>query len=102
MAAKTGVAAGFRDRRQWLDLRRPPRRLRGGRPALRPRPLVPVPDGAARPPRRVRRERRRVREAVTRPRRRVPAEGTDVRALLADRAARPDAAEGAAVVPRRA
>ena len=39
------------DRRQRLDLRRAPRALRGGRPALRPRPLVPVPDGQARLPR---------------------------------------------------
>ena len=38
-------------------------RLRRGRPALRPRPLVAVPDGAARPARGLRRRGDRVREA---------------------------------------
>ena len=51
-------ATGLDHRRQRLDLRGAPRRLRRRRPALRPRPVLPVPDGAARPARGVRARRR--------------------------------------------
>ena len=61
-------------------------------PRFGPRPLVPVPDGAARPPRGLRAGGARVREADAVERDRVPAQGAHVRALLADRAARQDAA----------
>ena len=54
LAARARVARALGDRRQRLDLRRAARALRGGRPALRPRPLVPVPHGQARLPRRLR------------------------------------------------
>src|SRR5262249_61106468 len=58
------------------------------RPGLAPG----VPDGAARPPRGFRARGGRLGEALARPRGRVPAQGADVRALLADRPARKDAA----------
>ena len=64
------VAARLGDRRQRLDLRGAPRRLRRGRPALRPRPVAAVPDGAARPAgglRAARRRRSRSRRRRTRP-----------------------------------
>ena len=48
------VAAALGHRRQRLDLRRAPLGLRRRRPPVRARPLVPVPDGAARPARGVR------------------------------------------------
>ncbi len=48
------VAHALGDRRQRLDLRRAARVVRGRRPALRARPLVPVPDGQARQARRLR------------------------------------------------
>src|SRR5581483_11991614 len=99
--ARRRVAPGLRHRRQRRDLRRAPLRLRRGRPALRPRPLAPLPDGAARPPRRVRAGGGRLREADALERDRVPAQGADVRALLADRAARQDAARAAARLPAR-
>ena len=53
------------------------------------------------PPRRVRAGRARVREAHADERDRVPAQGAHVRALLADHAARLDAAAAAPGVPRR-
>ena len=46
--------------RQRLDLRRAPLGLRRRRPPVRARPLVPVPDGAARPARGVRASGNRV------------------------------------------
>ena len=52
------VAARLRHGRQRIDLRGAPRRLRRGRPALRPRSVAAVPHGAARPSRRVRARRR--------------------------------------------
>ena len=60
---------------------------------------LPVPDGAARPPRGLRAGGARVREADADERGRVPAQGADVRALLADHAARADA-PGAAGLSR--
>ena len=57
-----------------------------------PRPRVPVPDGAAGTPRGLRARRARVREADALERDRVPPQGADVRALLADHAAGLDAA----------
>ena len=48
VAARAGVGDGLDHRRQRLHLRRAALRLRRRRPALRPRPLVPVPHGAAR------------------------------------------------------
>ena len=62
--------------------------LRRGRPALRPRSLAPVPDGAARQARGLRAGGRGVREADAVERERVPPQGAHVRALLADRAPR--------------
>ncbi len=100
-AARRRVAARLGHRRQRLDLRRAARGLRRGRPALRPRPLVPVPDGAARPARRLRAGGERVREGDADERGRVPAQGADVRALLGDRARGEDAAPPAAALPRR-
>ena len=70
-------------------------------PTLGPRPRVPVPDGAERPPRRLRARGARVREADPVERDRVPAQGAHVRALLGDHAARLDAAAAAARLPRR-
>ena len=90
-AARGGVAARLDHRRQRLDLRGAARGLRRGRPALGPRPLVPVPDGAGGPPRGLRARGARVREADAVERDRVPAQGAHVRALLADHAARLDA-----------
>ena len=101
VAARAGVGARLGHRRQRLDLRGAPLRLRRGRPALRARPLAPVPDGAARPAGRLRPGGARVREADAGDRDRVPAQGAHVRALLADRPARPDAPPPAARVPRR-
>ena len=88
LAARAGVAARLDHRRQRPDLRGAARGLRRRRPALRPRPGVPVPDGAARPAGRLRPRGDLGREAVARPRGRVPAQGAHVRALLADHAAR--------------
>ena len=68
----------------------PPRALRGGRPALRPRPLVPVPDGQARLPRRSTGPGRGPREDDHRQRGRVPPQGAHVRPLLAARLPGPD------------
>ena len=51
--------------------------------------VVPVPDGQARPPRGLRVRRRGGREAVDRPRGRVPPQGAHVRPLLAARLPRP-------------
>ena len=68
--ARRRVAARLGHRRQRLDLRGAPRRLRRGRPALRARPLAPVPDGPARPARRLRADapsRPRSRRRRTRP-----------------------------------
>ncbi len=86
------VEARLGHRRQRLDLRRAPLGLRRGRPSLRARPLAAVSDGAARTARRLRAGRARVGEADAVERDRVPAQGAHVRALLADRAAREDAA----------
>ena len=66
--------------------------LRRGRPALRPRSLVAVPDGAARAPRRLRAGGERLREGDADERGRVPAQGAHVRALLGDRRRGQDAA----------
>ena len=77
------------------------RRLRRGRPALGPRPLVPVPDGAGGQARRLRAAGARLREADAVERDRVPAQGADVRALLGDHAARLDVPPAAARLPRR-
>ena len=76
-------------------------RLRRRRPALRARPVLPVPDGAARPARGLRPGGARVREAVARHRGRVRAQGADVRALLGDRRRGDDARRPAARLPRR-
>src|SRR5512133_492342 len=92
MAAPQRVATRLDHRRDRADLRRAPQRLRRRRPTLRPRPRAAVSDGAARPPRRLRARSRRLGEAVAGHRGRVPAQGSDVRALLADRPARQDAA----------
>ena len=100
-AARRRVAHRLRHRRQRLDLRGAARGLSRGRPALRPRPLVPVPDGAARPPRRVRAGGERVREGDADERGRVPPQGADVRALLGDRGRGEDAAAPAAALLRR-
>ena len=100
-AARGGVAARLDHRRQRLDLRGPPRRLRRGRPEVGPRPRVPVPDGAGGPARRLRARGARVREADAVERDRVPAQGAHVRALLADHAAGLDAEAAAARLPRR-
>ena len=71
MAVRGGrVAARLGHRRQRLDLRGAPLRLRRGRSALRARPLAAVPDGAARPARGLRaraRSRSRSRRRRTRP-----------------------------------
>ena len=56
---RCGVEARLGHRRQRLDLCAAPLRLRRGRPALRARPLAPVPDGAARTARRLRAGRAR-------------------------------------------
>ena len=100
-AARRRVAHRLRHRRQRLDLRGAPRGLSRGRPALRPRPLVPVPDGAARPPRGVRAGGERLREGDADERGRVPPQGADVRALLGDRGRGEDAAAPAAALLRR-
>src|SRR5581483_5483587 len=84
-----------------LHLRRAAPRLRRGRPPLRPRPVAPLPDGAARPARGLRARGARVRAADPDQRDGVPPQGAHVRALLADRAAREDAAPArAALRPR--
>ena len=93
-AARRRVAARLGHRRQRLDLRRAARGLRRGRPALRARPLAPVPDGAARAARGVRARGERVREGDADERGRVPAQGAHVRALLGDRRRGEDAARG--------
>ncbi len=76
-------------------------RLRRGRPALRPRPLAAVPDGAARAACRLRAGGERVREGDADERGRVPPQGADVRALLGDRRRGQDAAAAAAALSRR-
>ena len=83
------VGAGVGDGGQRRDLRGPPRRLRRGRPRDGPRPLVPVPDGQARPPRGLRRPGARATEKM------VPtiegewrAQAADDEPRLADRPAR--------------
>src|SRR5581483_3567698 len=101
VAARAGVAGGLDHGRQRLHLRAAAVGLRGGRRALRPRPRAPVPAGAARPPGRLRAVRGRPRAADADERDRVPAQGADVRALLADHAARLDAAAAATGVPGR-
>ena len=98
-AACGRVAARLRHRRQRLDLRRAPIRLRRGRPTFRPRSLASLPDGAARAARGVRARRSRLGEADAVERDRVPAQGADVRALLADRAAREDAPPARPALP---
>ena len=77
------------------------RRLRRGRPALGPRPLVPLPDGAGGAARRLRAAGARLREADALERDGVPAQGADVRALLGDHPARLDVPAAAARLPRR-
>ena len=102
LAQRAGrVAARLGDGRQRLDLRGPALGLRRGRSEVRPRPRVPVPDGAGRPPRGLRAGRPRVREADADERDRVPAQGAHVRALLADHAARLDAEAASARLPAR-
>ena len=71
-------------------------------PALRPRPFAAVPHGAARAARDLRAGGARVRAADADERERVPAQGADVRARVADRAARADAARPAPRLPPRA
>ena len=100
-AARGGVAARLGHRRQRLDLRGAPLRLRRGRPEVGPRPRVPVPDGAGRPPRRLRARGAGVREADAVERDRVPAQGAHVRALLGDHAARLDAEAAPVRLPGR-
>ena len=58
-AARRRVAARLGHRRQRIDLCGAPIGLRRGRPALRPRSVAAVPDGAARPARGLRAARRR-------------------------------------------
>ena len=102
IAARAGVGDGLDHGRQRLHLRRAALRLRRRRHALRPRPVVPVPHGATGPARGVRPGGARLREADARRRGRVPPQGADVRARLADAAQGPDAGEPAARVPREA
>ena len=69
LAAPERVRARLDHRRDRPDLRRAPRGLRRRRPALRARPRLPVPDGAARQAgglRRRRRSHRRSRRATSR------------------------------------
>ena len=63
LAARAGVGARLGHRRQRLDLRGAALGLRRGRPAVRPRPVAAVPDGAARPACGLRAGGDRVREA---------------------------------------
>ena len=69
------------------DLRAAALRLRRGRSPLRARPLAAVPHGAAREARGVRAGGARLRAADAEQRERVPAQGADVRARVAHRAA---------------
>ena len=92
-------------RRQRRDLRGPALGLR--RVAVRARPRLPGPDGAARPPRRLRARGARVREALARHRGRVPPQGADAALVVAapvrgrQPARRPAALpRGAALAPR--
>src|SRR4029077_4961044 len=80
--------------------RPPPLELCRVRPPLRARPLAAVPHGAARPSGGVRARGARLRAADADERMRVPAQGADVRARVADRAAGADAARPAARVLR--
>ena len=100
-AACRRVAPRFGHRRQRVDLRSASRGLRRGRPSLRPRSVVSVPDGAARPARRVRARGACVREGDADERGRVPAQGAHVRALLGDRRRGQDAPAAAAALSRR-
>ena len=81
-AAESQLA--LRHRRQRLDLRGAPLGLRRRRPAVRPRPLVPVPDGAARPPRGLRTSRR----SRSRSRRRTSRTSTGARCACSSTAGR--------------
>ena len=76
--------------------------LRRGRSALRPRPLASLPHGAAWPARGLRAAGAGLRAADAHQRERVPAEGADVRARVADRPARANAARPAPRLPPRA
>ena len=96
------VAARLGHGRQRRDLRAPPLRLRRGRSPLRARPLASVPHGPAGPARGVRAGGARLRAADADERERVPAQGADVRARVAHRAAGADAARPAARLPPRA
>ena len=95
------IAARLGHGRQRLDLRRAAQRLRRGRSPLRARPVAAVPDGAARPARGLRARGARLGEADAVQRDRVPPQGADVRALLADRPAREDAAPARPAVRAR-
>ena len=86
--------------RQRIDLRGSPVGLCRGRSAVRSRFGAPVPDGAARPTGGLRAGRGGTREGNTHERDRVPAQGPHVRALLADRRSREDAAPARAAVRR--
>src|SRR5207302_10878687 len=96
------VAARLGHSGQRRDLRAPPVGLRRGRPALRARPLASVPHGPARTPGGLRAAGPRLRAPDPDERERVPAQGADVRALVAHRAARADVAPPAARLPSRA
>src|SRR3954452_18894 len=92
MASAQRVAPRVDHGRHRPDLRSAAHRLRRRRPTLRTRSRAAVSHGAARPPRRLRARRSCVGEAVSGHRGRVPAQGPHVRALLADRSPRQDAA----------
>src|SRR3954451_18831785 len=79
-----------------------PLRLCRGRSPLRARPLASLPDGAAGPARGVRAGGARLRAADAHERERVPAQGADVRARVAHRAAGEDASRPASRLPPRA
>src|SRR5207247_8112196 len=77
-----------------------PERLRRERAAVRARPRLPVPHGAARPPRRLRTRGPGDREAFPRSRGRVPAQGAHADAELAARPERPHAPRRRGALPR--
>ena len=97
-APRRRVEARLGHRRERLDLRGATGRLRRGHPRFGHDLLAPVSDGSARTASGVRARRGRLREADPDERKRVPAQGADVRALLADRLARRDDAAPRAAV----
>src|SRR6266498_5661577 len=70
--------------------------------ALRPRPRLPEPDGAARPPGGLRAGGARLREAEPRHRGRVPAQGTHAAVVVAPTVRGAQSARRAAALSRRA